>query len=230
MAADTEYCILASFAMWAGDFSRAKEFLVGLEDVQNFLSNMRHRPRFRFTPESPESYIYAAGAMRIRQMEKRHDRFLRKLRVARRLNPNLHTEPLFIASPKELLRASIWQFGRREFRLMAYPTDLKWGDELFVRTAAIRSSAVISRKLPPTLEKHADIPIERERENMTWGEPVRIELTGDMLVEAEVSEMALITARGTWTKKELAMDKTEIVQPFQSLLNLLEAGKETEAS
>ena len=117
MGVDTDNFIVATFALWAGDFKYA----------ETLLSRYSNAPALNGLVESPDDLIRRTGALRLRQLRQKKGEF--KLLAAENgvRNP-VQANPTVLETKH--LRGAVWRIDAREFDLRAYLKDLSWEEHL----------------------------------------------------------------------------------------------------
>src|SRR6266849_6341263 len=123
MPAETDKFVIATFALWAGDFAYAEGLL-----RETALPRLRSAAYER--AESPEDIVRTTAAIRLRQLRRRRGEF-RQLATD---DPRLVDQPLLIEGRH--MRGTVWRVSARNFEMRAYLTDLLWERELFDRARA----------------------------------------------------------------------------------------------
>jgi hypothetical protein len=206
MSVDTDNFIMATFALWAGDF----------EYAETLLSRYANVPPLNGAVESPDDLIRRTSALRLRQLRQKKGEF--KLLAAEHglRNPVLPNPTVLVTNH---LRGALWRLGAREFDLRAYLTDLTWEENL-LRLAHIEADQH-ERSLEPVEQTDSSLGFgDNEPSRMTRG--VTWTVTGSFLLRAQLSDMCLLEVNGLWTEAKLTNSDEEIKEPFLKLLHALD--------
>src|SRR6266567_4282797 len=167
MSAKSDRFIVATYALWAGDFVFAEQLLedsgasvgTGGDDIaEELMARMARR--------------------HLRQLRRRRAEFrtLAEEYSTRRVGRSLSGEPLVLETPH--MRATVWREGVRTFRMQSYLRDLTWESALFqnVRREKQKSDSVSSMSI---------------REARPWFGTGWIEV-GSPLLEIEVTDLGQV--------------------------------------
>jgi hypothetical protein len=201
MTAESDKFVIATFALWAGDFGFAEELLRGAAVP---LKGLARHDRL----DSPEDIIRTTAALRLRQLWQRRGEF-RKVASEER---GLVDAPLIISGTH--LRGAVWRIGERNFEMHAYLIDLAWERELFVRA---RQES----------DKHRPIEnVESEEEATRLGNHPGRELSwtvvGNPFMQVHVADLALIEVSFVWVAQELPHSVEEVTTPLSGLIRRLD--------
>jgi hypothetical protein len=206
MSVDTDNFIIATFALWAGDFEYADALL-------NRYSNA---PPLNGAVDSPDDLIRRTGALRLRQLRQKKGEF-KLLAAEHRLRNPVQANPTVLETKH--LRGAVWRVDAREFDLRAYLTDLTW-EEGLLRLALSEASQhewseeSITQK-DNRLGFRGDEP-SKTTLGVTWT------VTGSLLLRAQLSDLCLLEVNGLWTAAQLPKTDAEIKRPFLKLLQALD--------
>lgn len=209
MNVDTDRYIVATHALWAGDFEKFEALL------RDFSPATKHSRRPE-TAETPEDFIKATGSLRLRQFWQKRSEFGALTEEYADSNVQITDKPTILETAH--LRAALWRMGEREFLMQGYLTDLKWEQNLFARAHKEARKSVTpekSFKKQPTL---GFMPEERSRMSpgCAWVQ------VGNPFLQVELTDLALLEASGLWLKRQLPEQAAEITKAFQSVLNALD--------
>src|SRR6185295_2430040 len=117
MSVDTDNFIVATFALWAGDF----------EYAETLLSRYSNAAPLNGIVESPDELIRRTGALRLRQLRQKKGEF-KLLAAEYGLRNPVAANPTILVTNH--LRGALWRMDARELDLRAYLTDLSWEENL----------------------------------------------------------------------------------------------------
>lgn len=197
MAADTDNFVVATFALWAGDFAFADRLLRSFSPPHQVRS-------IDEGAEHPKHIIQATGALRLRQLRQKRGEFRKLAFEYGRSGTAISDTPTILETTH--LRATLWRIGEREFLLQGYLKDLDWQDMLF-KLASITAD----------VERHA----QNER-GMFGPLGFRWALPGNPFLVVELTDLGLIEASGLWTAPALPQQAVQITARFQELLDSLD--------
>jgi hypothetical protein len=206
MNVDTDNFIVATFALWAGDF----------EYAETLLSRYGNAPPLDGAVESTNDLIRRTGALRLRQMRQKKGEFKQLAAEYGLKNPVLANPTVLVTNH---LRGALWRIDAREFNLRAYLTDLTWEESL------LRLAHNEANQHERSLES-----VERSESSLDFGDnlPSRITrgvtwtVTGSLLLRAQLSDMCLLEVNGLWTEAKLTSTDEGIREPFLKLLHALD--------
>jgi hypothetical protein len=211
MAAKTDPFIVATFALWAGDFAYVAEHLREFSPPHN-------TPSIDDGAESPEDFIRATGALRLRQLRQKRGEFKKLTSEYADQDVEITDKPIILETKH--LRATVWRIGEREFVMQGYLRELSWQNRLFelAHREASRNDAPKVR-----IPKGPAYLIESEAE----GEPLKPlgvawAVAQNPFIQVELTDMGLLEATGLWTERRLPQDAEAITKPFLNLLNALD--------
>jgi hypothetical protein len=211
MPAESDKYIVATFALWAGDFAFAETLL-------REFSPPRNTPSLEGGIEAPEDIMRATGVLRLRQLWQRRGEFQKYVAEYRSHGMELVEQPLVVRT--EHLRGVVWRTGEREFQMQAYLVDLSWQDELFNRAHAEAGRHETAR---PSGRGTAAEPLELGREDIVGRGLGRAwTVTGHPFLQVEVTDLGLIDASMVWVEARLPERGEEIIGPFRGILNSLD--------
>jgi hypothetical protein len=209
MAAETDIFIIATYALWAGDFAYAEELL------REFSPPYRSPAVDADSIESPELIIKAVSAFRMRQVSQKKGEFRKLASDLRRGDIELTGTPLILATKH--LRACLWRRDEREFVMRGYLIDLSWERRLL---ELAREASVRERRLR-IQEPHADDFFRKgderyETRGGTWS------VEDNIFIRVHVNDLAQIQANGLWPRVLLPTQADEITSPFLNILKSLD--------
>jgi len=206
MSVDTNNFIVATFALWAGDF----------EYAETLLSRYAHVPALNGAVESPDDLIRRTSALRLRQLRQKKGEFKELAAEHGLRNPVLANPTVLVTNH---LRGALWRTSAREFDLRAYLTDLTW-DESLLRLAHNEANQH-ERSLEPVEQTNSGLGFgDKQPPKTTRG--VAWTVTGSLLLRAQLSDMCLLEVNGLWTEPKLTNSDEEIKGPFLKLLHALD--------
>lgn len=214
MAAETDKFIIASSALWAGDF----EFFEALlreyshpSEVEPICDNAK----------LPEDFIRATGALRLKQLWQRRGEFRKLAGKYERQGAAITDRPTIMQTKH--LRATLWRTGTREFLMQGYLTELSWEDELFLRARLLAYPSEISTsKGPAQTRQTAEADDLSEEESYTPLGAAWV-IADNPFIQIELTDLGLVEATGIWTGRELPGAAAAITGPFLNLLHKLDA-------
>ena len=122
MPAETDKFIIASFALWAGDFEYCEKLL-------RAYSNPSDVAPIEDGAEIPEDFIRATGALRLRQLWQKRGEFKKLTKEYGNQGVEITDKPTILETKH--LRATLWRTGAREFMMQGYLKELSWQEGLF---------------------------------------------------------------------------------------------------
>jgi hypothetical protein len=209
MAAETDIFIIATYALWAGDFAYA-------EDLLQEYSPPHQTPAIsRNGIESPEAILRAIGALRLRQLRQKRGEFRRLAAEQVRNGVELTGEPTILETKH--LRSTLWRRDERTFVMRGYLKSLLWDRRLLecAHNAAETASHFESKQSPTR-----DELLESAESHYPIGASWVIE--GELFIQVEVTDLGQIEARGVWTRLRLPQDSEPVIGPFFNLLQSLD--------
>lgn len=214
MAAETDKFVIATCALWAGDFAYFEELL------QEF-SPPHVTPPIDDGAKVPVDFIRATGALRLRQFWQKRGEFKKLAAELSRQGIDLTDKPAILETKH--LRATVWRVGEREFQFQGYLTDLAWQEALFMnahREAA--RTGPLKAPLAPPLPAQSDL-FKQGTEDDMWKSPgIGWVIPADLFIQVELTDLGLIEGMGLWVKPSLPREAEEVAAPFQRLLNALD--------
>ena|SRR5579883_86574 len=212
MAAETDQFIIATFALWAGDFSYVQQLL-------ERYSPPHDTPRIADSASKPEDIIRATGALRLRQLWQKRGEF--KKLVEQDTDVQLTDEPIILETKH--IRATLWRSAEREFFLQGYLKDLSWQGKLF--ELAHRQALNKDSPKVPVFDAVTDL-FEREDEQLAFVTfmPTGCSwvIAGNPFIQVELTDLGLLEAAGLWTEARLPRDAQAINNAFSKLLQSLD--------
>src|SRR2546430_13772592 len=106
MPAETDKFIVATFALWAGDFAFCEELLREFSppaETPTFVEDIQH----------PEDVIRSTGALRLRQLWQKRGEFRKLAAEYSDQGVEVTDKPIILETKN--LRATVWRTGEREF-------------------------------------------------------------------------------------------------------------------
>lgn len=221
MAAETDKFIIASFALWAGDF----EYFERL--VRESCHNGDVTPIERGAT-TPEDFIRATAALRLRQFWQKRGEFKRLTADYDGSGIKITDKPTVLETKH--MRATLWRIGAREFLMQGYLTDVTWQGELFALARRLAGNPKSPKRkgiaprsdMPETVDMYDTEPREESFDGLgaAWV------VAENPFIQVELTDMGLVEATGIWTREELPDADSAITQPFQRLLQKLDAPTE----
>ena len=209
MNADTDKYIVATHALWAGDVEYFENLL------KDFSPAKKDASRVDFA-ETPEDFIKATGALRLRQLWRKRAEFNSLVAAHSESNLEITDKPIILKTAH--LRAALWRTGEREFFMQGYLTELKWQRTLFDRAheqaKKYLKPRLVQGKQP--LLKFISTTKARVSPGSSWI------AFGNPFLQIELTDMGLLEASGLWVKPLLPESGTEITNVFQALLESLD--------
>ena len=206
----TDKFIIASFALWAGDFEY-------FEKVMKEYSLLRLSHTVDKGIESPEDVIRAIGALRLRQLWQKKGEFKRLSEESQHEGMEISDRPLTIETAH--LRAAIWRTGERNFSMFAYLTDLSWEKKLFYYAQEKALKYIAGLPEAPMSDEHSTEP---QRKETVKGLSVNWAILGNPFIQIGLSDLGMLEAHALWTEQRLPKDAEEIINPLLKVLNALE--------
>jgi len=211
MAAETDKFVIATFALWAGDFAYFEQLL-------REFSHPHDTPPIDEGAERPEDFIRATGALRLRQLWQKRGEF--KKLTLEYAGPGIEVTDTPIILKTTHLRATLWRTDEREFLMQGYLKELGWQKELFEqvhRQAGRDESRKVQASIPPTDLFYTHPEGERSMPLGTaWAVP------GNPFLQVELTDLGLLEAAGLWTEPRLPDNAKAIIDVFQKLLTALD--------
>jgi len=211
MAVETDEFVIATFALWAGDFSYCEKLLTKFSPPHN-------TPQIGDQAQSPEDFICATGALRLRQLWQKRGEFKQFAAEFYEEGYQIVDNPTVLETKH--LRATVWRNGEREFLLQGYLKDLAWQDSLF--ELARKEAGQTEKPRPPTAPQQPDL-FERE----AGAAPVKTLgaswiIAGNPFIQVELTDLGMIEATGLWLEPRLPDSAQPITAPFLRLLETLD--------
>jgi hypothetical protein len=209
MSAETDQFIVATFALWAGDFDY-------VESLLGQYSPPAKTSKISDVIESPEELIRRTGALRLRQIWQKKGEF-KKLASAYSSRGGFNSSPVIIETNN--LRGALWRIGSREFHLHGYLTNLERQDEM-IRLAHTEASR--NELLEPQVSEGEANLFSRDDDKPRRPLGVSWNVTGSPFLQARVSDLCLVQVNGIWTGSRLPENAEDIKSPFSSLLESID--------
>jgi hypothetical protein len=209
MAAETDPFIIATYALWAGDFDYAEGLL------REFSPPHRTSALTSDGVESPEAVIKAIGALRVRQLRQKRAEFNKLAAEQRRDGIELTDTPIILETKH--LRACLWRRDEREFVMRGYLTDLSWEKRFLelAREASLHERR--SRQISPNPEDLFRSSGERyESRGGAWT------VEENIFIRVDVNDLGQLQANGLWPRVILPLQASEITVPFLNVLKSLD--------
>ena len=200
MGVETDKYIVASFAIWAGDFVYFEKLL------SEFSPPHKIKRKIHEQVQDPIEIIRWAGAKRLRQLRQKKGEFRNIVAEYKKLGFDLSDRPLILETMN--LRSTLWRIGERDFLLQGYLKDFKWQKELFIRA---RKIARIAEHTEPEVKGKPFMPL-----GARWVMP------GNLFLKVELTDLGLLEAEGVWTGRRLPKSAKPITSQFSKLLDLLD--------
>ena len=208
MTAETDKFIVATFALWAGDFAFFERLL-------NEFSPPRSSPSLEGGVESPEAIIRAIGALRLRQLWQKRSEF-EKLATENSVQDfRIVEQPLTMET--QHLRATVWRTGERGFSLQAYLKDVGWQEELFGR--ARREASKYDKTRVASAAPGSEPP---PRDAPGRGLGAAWTVVGNPFLQVELTDLGLIDVSALWIKPRLPENAEQVKRPLLKLLQVLD--------
>lgn len=207
MPANTDKFVIATFALWAGDFDFFEQLL-------REFSPPRDSPPIDGHIESPEDLIKASGALRLRQLWQKRGEFKKLSQEYQRQGLELSDKPLILKTSH--LRATVWRTSERAFSMQAYLTDLSWQDEFFAR-AQRQASAKKSPKYPSVGPKYKPLEGEQMGEPIT-GAGASWSVVGNPFLQVDLTDMGLLVVSALWVEATLPENAEPITNRLVEVL------------
>jgi hypothetical protein len=211
MAVDSDKFVIASLALWAGDFANFEQQLLEY-------SNPRDVKHIYRSAETPEDFIKATGALRLRQFWQRRGEF-KKIISEYSVRETRITETPNIFETKNL-RATLWRTGEREFLMKGYLKELSWQDALFKRARDVARRAASTNV--DTLRQAGEAFDSEAGERAFEGLGVAWIVPANPFIQIEVTDLGLLEATGLWTLPMLPENSDPITTPFVRVLQTLD--------
>jgi hypothetical protein len=214
MAADHDPFLIASFALWAGDFRYFETLMRKFASPRQTLSLLEGI-------DSPEDIMRAVGTLRLRQLLQRRSEFNRLLaQPLRDFRRELSDDPLTIESAH--LRAAVWRTDSREFVMQAYLTDLDWQDRLFANAQALAAASSVSERREQRDE--LEETVAPAASNLPIYQPLggRWVVTGNPFIRVALTDLGLLEANALWTGATIPEHADSLRKPFAAVLASLE--------
>jgi hypothetical protein len=208
MAAETDQFVIATFALWAGDFAY-------FERLVNEFSPPHHTPQIGDDVETPTDFIRATGARRLRQLWQKRGEF-------KRLTENLEITDRAEVIESEHLRGTIWRIEEREFLMQAYLKDLSWAESLF-NLARLNARSPDSQKEIRSPNLHPELEWKTADDEAYHSPGSSWIVIGNPFIRVQLTEMGLVDARALWVERLLPMQAAEVIRPFSNVLASLDS-------
>jgi hypothetical protein len=210
MGAETDQFIVATFALWAGDFDY-------VESLLGQYSPPAKTSKISDVIESPEELIRRTGALRLRQIWQKKGEFKKLASAYSSDRGGFNSSPVIIETNN--LRGALWRIGSREFQLHGYLKMLERHEEMI--RLAHREASRNELLEPQVTEGEANLfPGEDDKPRRPLG--VSWNVTGDPFLQARVSDLCLVEVNGIWTGSRLPKNAEDIMNPFSSLLESID--------
>lgn len=209
MDIDTDSYVIATFALWAGDFDYCVKMLSRLTTAS--------RPGQEVTGDPLADTVVATCRTRLRQIRARVAEFGKLSRYQAAADRKLVHVPCILQTPH--IRGAVWRTGEREFVMQAYLTDIGWQAHLFeaARGLAQRVASAGRQPSPPPRDPTAtEGTVHVRSKGASW-----IAL-GNPFMQIHLTDMGLLKAGAIWIEEQLPSEASSVKEPFQRLLNSLE--------
>ena len=210
MAAETDRFVIASFALWAGDFDFVEKLLLEYSRPNDISSD-------KDEAQKPEDFIIKAGALRLRQLRQRREEFNKRAAEYAKQGTDLRDKPYIIET--EHLRATLRRTDIRAFLMQGYLSDVSWEKDLFVRARRFARRDQPAEDRGKSIEKDIFVLDDDgvfKALGASWIIP------GNPFIQVEVTDLGLIEASGLWTQDQLPKGVDDITAPFRKLLHDLD--------
>ena len=207
MVAETDKFIIATFALWAGDFAYCEKLL------------REYSPPYEAGSidegvRAPEDFIRATGALRLRQLWQKRGEFKKLAAEYEHQGVELTDRPIILETKH--LRATVWRSGEREFFMQGYLKELTWQESLFTRASREASTG----KTPKARTDSQKFELFGSEAVKPLGSAWVV--TGNPFLQVELTDMGLIEASGLWTEPLLPESAEAITDTFLRLLKVLD--------
>jgi hypothetical protein len=154
----------------------------------------------------------------LRQLKRRQSEY-KAIYTAAGLSVETTTEHI-LRSKGDHLGAVIWVESERDYELRVYLLDLSWEAD-FYRIARGNAQQVGGMAVEPGPEygygqKTGDHQLMEASLGLEWA------VQDTMLLQVAVGDFGIATVRGTWTTLQLPRQLSDIISPFQILLDELD--------
>jgi len=211
MAAEEDRFIIGCSALWAGDFEYFEKLL------RQYSYPLDVEP-IDHGAESPEDFIRATAALRLRQLWQKRGEFKKLAREYALQGVEITDKPTILETKH--LRATLWRTGSREFLLQGYLTDLSWQEGLFSHARRVADAAENPKS--KSLIQRNDMFEEEEAGESFTGLGAAWVVAENPFIQVELTDLGLLEATGIWTGRELPDAAAAITQPFLKLLHKLD--------
>lgn len=215
MAAETDTFVVASAALWAGDFYHFETLM------RKFVSQRGPRSS-REEMTDPEAIIITTGEIRLRQLWQKRGEF-RKLANSQSRDGDILTDKPIILETVHL-RATLWRTGAREFLMQGFLTDLGFGNRFFENARMV--AKVAGGSATPSKLGNWESPEVRGEVKMPLGASWYV--PGDLSIQVELTDMGLLEAAGMWTERNLPDDARLISGKFENVMLSLDPPERTD--
>jgi hypothetical protein len=217
MAVETDKFIIASCALWAGDFEYFEKLL------REFSHPSDVKP-IEHGAQSPEDFLRATGALRLRQLWQKRGEFKKLSRECAHQGAEITDKPTIMETKH--LRATLWRTGAREFLMQGYLMELSWQEGLFAHARRLADAAEHpkGKALAPrsdTFEAVDMFEAEAAGESST-GLGATWVVAENPFIQVELTDLGLVEATGIWTGRELPRTAEAITEPFLRVLQSLD--------
>lgn len=211
MAAKTDNFIVASFALWAGDFAF-------FERMMKDFSRPRETPSIEKGTDSPEDIIRYVGALRLRQYWQKRGEFKKLAAEYEKQGLQVDEKPYVLET--QHLRAAVWRINEREFSMYGYLSDLAWERELFERAQreASRNEPVKST-IPEVPGKFSNEFLVKDS---VKGLGIAWTVIGNPFLQVELTDLGLIDVSAIWIEQRLPENAEAVTLPLLRLLRSLD--------
>jgi len=211
MAAKTDKFIIATFALWAGDFEYFEKLLREFSKPFNI-------PQIADAVETAEDVIRDTGARRLRQFRQKKGEFRKLVLEFAERGVEITDRPMVVEVTH--MRGTIWRIGEREFVMQAYLKDLSWENDLFSRAAANAESKGNRDDVAP---KASDLSGQSTEGDGYHSKGCAWVVFGNPFIQVHLTDLGLLEARGMWVERTLPEDAESITNAFVRVLGSLDA-------
>jgi hypothetical protein len=209
--ADPTNYVVARLALWAGDADEAA---------------MRLSVYKGGAITRGWSHLINKSAVRTRRLKRRQSEY--KAIYSAAGMPYSQTTEHILRSTGSHLGAVIWVENERDYELRIYLLDLAWEGEFYrIAEVSAQTLGVMATKpglVPSYGQKLGDGQGNQASLGLEWA------IQGTMLLQVAVGDFGTATVRGTWTGAPLPSQLSEIIHPFQDLLDRLDPSPPAQSS
>jgi hypothetical protein len=200
MASKEEDFAIASYALWAGDVTRAEEILSRIESRKDYRREKDHI-------EGAKGFIQHTAGLRQWQISYRRSRLTRVAKADKLANKEL--PPVTVETAN--LRGVVTMVDSSEYLLRAYilRPEKETSDRIYGNAVRLKASAAKKQRRKITGDTMA--------RTVVWIEP------GNVFLRVVMSSLGQVEAKAIWTADRALSSLKPITDRFQQLLNDLSA-------